>query len=63
MLGRIIRVAALAGVGTMAYRWWRNRHEEDRLYSGTEPRSLASSSAESGAESPVDAPVDRLPAQ
>ena len=44
MFGRMIKIAALAGVGTMAYRWWQNKQAEDREYSSGDMRNTGRSS-------------------
>lgn len=78
MFGRMIKVAALAGVGTMAYRWWQNKQAEDREYAGSDFRSPSSGmgastggasstggvgSAAGGSTSPIGTRADQVPAQ
>lgn len=78
MLGRLIKIAAVAGAGTLAYRWWQNKQAEDREYAtggGTNAPASAgaagstSAGARSGAAgttgtaSPMGMPVNQVPAQ
>ena len=70
MLGRMIKVAALAGAGTLAWRWWQNKQAEDRAYAGSESLAgersegaITPSAAATGTRSPVGARVDQVPAQ
>ena len=44
MFGRMIKIAALAGAGTMAYRWWQNKQAEDREYASGDMRNTGRSS-------------------
>lgn len=50
MLGRVIKLAALAGIGAMAWRWWRDMQAEDREYS-------------TSSDSPIGERADQVPAQ
>lgn len=50
MLGRVIKLAALAGVGALAWRWWRNMQAENREYS-------------TGSDSPIGESAEQVPAQ
>ena len=77
MLGRMIRIAVLAGVGTLAYRWWQNKQAEDREYAtggGTESsagsaragggsRPAGAAGSAGGTTSPMGVPVNQVPAQ
>ena len=50
MLGRMMRLAVVAGVGVLAWRWWREMQAEDREYS-------------TSSDSPIGERADQVPAQ
>lgn len=70
MFGRMIRIAALAGAGAMAWRWWQNKQAEDRAYatgdsfpSKSDSYSSTNFNAPTGMKSSTGERVDQVPAQ
>lgn len=63
MIGRVIRIAAIAGAGMLAWRWWQGKQAEDREYSLSDPPAGRRPDSMAGASSPMGARVDETPAQ
>lgn len=64
MFGRLIRIAALAGAGAIAWRWWQNKQAEDREYATGEsfPSSRAPGSVRPGSTPGTSSTLGTTPA-
>jgi predicted negative regulator of RcsB-dependent stress response len=63
MIGRVMRLAVLAGAGTLAWRWWQHRQAEDREYSQFEPPASTRSGSGAAGTSPMESRAEQVPAQ
>lgn len=63
MIGRMIKVAAVAGLGMLAWRQWQRMRAEDREYSSSEPPAAQQLGSTTGMNSNIGARVDQVPAQ
>lgn len=63
MIGRVIKAAAVAGLGVLAWRQWQRMRAEDREYASSEPLGSQQLGTTTGMNSNMGARVDQVPAQ
>lgn len=63
MIGRAVKLAAVVGIGALAWRWWQRIQAENRAYSSTEPLETQRPGATTGMNSTMGPRVDQVPAQ